>query len=563
MAEQVSHHIAKKLLPIMEAVSGPLQTLLNSRLLQLHDAAVALAKARQDALRVDGTIIGTGEADFTKGNTIYALNFQGKTFQLMDVPGIEGNESRYADLVKQSVAKAHLLFYVNGTNKKPEVATARKIREYLRRGTQVYAIVNVRGNADAYEFEEDRISLAQQGQAGEALKQTMEVLEATLNRDVLLGGACVQGLLGFSALAYNADRKHTTIHPSRDNDLVIQQRNYLRCFESSKAMLDYSQVNQLSYVLQSKLQTFKEDIIESNKTKVQELLLENVAALEEMHRRHSVFMARIGPEFDKCRKSVEQAVRSCERNSGAERRNFLDVFFNQVSSEARQAVEDRFGNGEVIEKEIRVLFNERYAQLNEKLALSLRQCLDDLQLELQEALKRLEQDVQRFDFETRMVHALDDGTPGFRMPDLDMGLGYKEWGGFAINVASYAFTGALIGTPIPGVGNVIGAVVGAVVGALIALLEVFSSREKRIRKAQSQLQEKIDQMRSEAMKRSVEVDVDLAGVFSEIGASALAQIDALYNGLRKPLSVIEHQVESMARVEKQLKGMVRGTVEAV
>ena len=50
----------------------------------------------------DGLIIGTGEADFTKDNVPYEFTYQNKTFQLIDVPGIEGNEGQYEQFVKSS-----------------------------------------------------------------------------------------------------------------------------------------------------------------------------------------------------------------------------------------------------------------------------------------------------------------------------------------------------------------------------------------------------------------------------------------------------------------------------
>ncbi|MGK7460505.1 DUF1269 domain-containing protein, partial [Salmonella enterica] len=69
---------------------------------------------------------------------------------LIDVPGIEGNESHYVHLVKEAIAKALLVVYVNGTNKKPETTTAWKIKSYLEYGTQVYPLITARGYADAY-----------------------------------------------------------------------------------------------------------------------------------------------------------------------------------------------------------------------------------------------------------------------------------------------------------------------------------------------------------------------------------------------------------------------------
>ena len=149
------------------------------------DAVLKVIRMQAEVDRVDGLIIGTGEADFTKDNVSYSLTYKDKPFSLVDVPGIEGDEAKYQPMVERAVAKAHLVFYVNGTNKKPEKTTAEKIKRYLRRGAKVCPIVNVRGSADAYEFEEDRETLLTTHNQS-ALAQTVDVLAETLGENALL-----------------------------------------------------------------------------------------------------------------------------------------------------------------------------------------------------------------------------------------------------------------------------------------------------------------------------------------------------------------------------------------
>jgi hypothetical protein len=292
------------------AVNAPdrLRTLLNNELPGVLASSLLLEAQRIAARKVDGTIIGTGAEDFTTSNTCYTLKHgDGKTFQLFDVPGIEGNEARYAAMVKAAVAKAHLVVYVNGTNKKPEKATAEKIRSYLHRGTQVCPVINVRGNADAYEFDEDRVALTQHGNCGTALEQTVEVLRGVLGENVLMSGHCVQGLLAFSALAMSG--KESTIHPSRANDLAIQQRNYLKHFGSTTAMAEFSQLHKIASVLHAKRGTFKQDIVESNKGKLRELLADSAAELATIRQEYTRFLASVEPEFEKCRRLFAGDVR--------------------------------------------------------------------------------------------------------------------------------------------------------------------------------------------------------------------------------------------------------------
>jgi hypothetical protein len=557
-------HSRANRLPSMDTVPRRPDELLHLNLAALLQSAVALEKRRIEARRVDGTIIGTGEADFTKGNTVYMLNYKGKTFQLVDVPGIEGDESKYADMVREAVAKAHLVFYVNGTNKKPEKATAEKIRSYLRRGTQVCPLFNVRGSADSYEFEEDRVSLEDDGKAGAALKQTTDVLEGVLGKDVLLPGHCVQGLLAFSSLALNTRDGWTTIHPSRDRDLVIQQRNYLKHFASAKAMFDFSQMRAVAQVLHTKLGTFREDIVESNKAKVRELLVENSVVLQEALKDHEGFIAKVNPEFDKCRESISSALQRFERLVAAGRRNLWDEFFNDLSERADDIVAESFGDNDAITANLKKAFKSRQGDLGNRLQEQFKKCLAGLQDDVTQAMERLVQDIRRVEFQQQSSFNDAGHKAVYQATALDMDLGLKGWGSIALNVGSYAMTGAGIGSVFPGIGTVIGAIAGAVVGVLVSVVGWFTSKEKRIRKAQAQVQEKIDEVRDDVMGRlSADIKNLMEPVRREVSETTLSQIDALYASLARPLDIIRQQIGLMADIKNQVEKMPRGTIQAI
>jgi hypothetical protein len=551
-------------LPRVRAATEALGGLVNALLPALHQAAVALEERRLAAPRVDGRIIGTGEADFTKGNTVYQLNHKGKTFQLLDVPGIEGDENRYAKMVEQAVAKAHLVVYVNGTNKKPEKATAEKIRSYLRWGTRVYPLVNVRGNADAYEFDSDRESLESHGGALDALKQTVGVLDAVLPEGVLLPGNCVQGLIGFASLAVNSASSRTTIHPSRDRDLVIQQRNYRKYFASYKAMFEFSQLGAIAQLVDAKLPTFREDIIESNKVKVRQLLAANIAELKIALADHQRFVNDVSGSFKDCRDLVETSLSTFERLLASGFSNRWSDFFNALSERADAIVANNYGENDVIESELKRESTALQAKVGEDLQKHLQTLLEELQARAHDAMQRLIVDVQRMQFLQDMK--LDDGNraAAFLIEQLDMSLSLKEWGGIALNIASYAVTGATIGSAFPIIGTVIGGIAGAAIGALMSVVGFFTSKEKRIRKAQAQVQNKIDDLRSEVMRKlPVEAAKITGSIRKEMADSVLARIEALHATLLRPLVVIEQQIAAMSNIKTQLEHMPYGTIQAI
>lgn len=548
----------------LPVVSNKLDELLNLQIPNLFRSAILVEKHKAITQRVDGRIIGTGEADFTKGNTLYTLKFKDKIFQLIDVPGIEGNENKYANMVREAVAKAHLVFYVNGTNKKPEKATAEKIRSYLRHGTQVCPLVNIRGSADAYEFTEDRESLENHGGASAALKQTIDVLDSVLGKDVLLSGHCIQGLVAFSSLAMNSKSRITTIHPSRDRDLVIQQRNYLKYFGSSEAMYEFSQLQEIAQVLNQKQDTFKEDIIESNKIKVRELLSENIDTLEKAYHEHEVFINRVEPEFTKCRESVNEALKTFERLIIASRKNAWENFFNRLIESADDIVAENFGDKDSIESKLKNVSQAQQNQLSKDLQVKFEEQIQILQESLTQAMERLIQDIQRVELQNQISFNPSNHKHDYSTGDLDMDLGFKDWGAILFNIGSYGLTGAGIGSAFPVIGTAIGAAIGVLLGLLLSFTNFFMSKEKRIRKAQAQVQEKINEVRNQVIsKLSEETNSVISPVQAGVKDISLRQIESIFHNISRPLFIIKKQIALMTNIKKQLEDMSYGTIKTI
>ena len=512
--------------------------------------------------KTDGTIIGTGKADFTQGNTTYVLNKSEKQFHLIDVPGIEGNESKYEAMVKQAVAKAHLVFYVNGTNKKPEKATAEKIKSYLNRGTQVCPILNVRGNADSYEFEEDRGSLnSEHNETG--LLQTTEVLEQCIGKKRLLPASCVQGLLAFSSLAKTMQNA-STIHCSRKNDLVIQQRNFLKHFNTYETMQEFSGIRNIADVLESKAETFREDIVESNKVKVKELLNENSSILSTLLSDYQSFSKKIVPEFLVCETSINDKFDLFQQSLRNGRRNLLEQFFSDLANKADDIVEEDFGDEDTISSRLKRASNNGQEQLEKEFSEHFGKCVDVLLDDLKTSMQRLIEDIQRVEFQTDIENIKSLNKLDFQTSKIDMGFDLKDFGKFAFNVASYATTGFLIGSAFPVIGNVIGAVAGAVVGLLSSALSIFTSKAKRIRKAQSKVQSRIDDARYSALEK---VNEDLEQVISDVKKNLISpvkeQIEVLQKSIDAPIEIINQQIKIMTNLSDKVEVMPYGTVQAI
>lgn len=419
-----------------------IQHLLDQSLSRLTQSVIRTEKLKNTSKRVDGLIIGTGESDFTKGNTHYDLHIDDKIFQLIDVPGIEGNESHYVHLVKEAIAQAHLVVYVNGTNKKPETTTARKIKSYLEYGTQVYPLINARGYADDYEFEEDREDLCRQSGADNTLRQTVDVLAPVLGAEVLLEGHCVQGMLAFSALAYDDSTQSTTIHPSREHNLAVSQQEYFSVFPDPLEMRAFSQIDAVARTIRNKVATFREDIVESNKGKVREMLGQYLQVLETQLAGHRTFLKGAEPEFDKCRAAFRNAIAEFERRIVNNRRNRWNTFFNGLNEASDAIVEDDFGDSDAISQRIQREFKTRRTGVEADMLKDTEQAVEVLQQQMLHAVERLLEDIKHVEFQQRVGFTCSGGLDFGKDMVLGYDLGLGDFGSMAFKIGSYAMTGA-------------------------------------------------------------------------------------------------------------------------
>jgi len=98
----------------------------------------------------DGEIIGDGRSDFTRDTASYLFDIEGQQFALLDVPGIEGDESKVSRQIWSAVQKAHAVFYITAKAAAPQKGdpekpgTLEKIKAHLDDQTEVWTIFNKR-----------------------------------------------------------------------------------------------------------------------------------------------------------------------------------------------------------------------------------------------------------------------------------------------------------------------------------------------------------------------------------------------------------------------------------
>ena len=400
----------------------------------------------------DGLIVGDGRHDFTKTYDEYHLSIAGHPFTLIDVPGIEGNEAEFKDVIKTALHKAHCVFYVQGHNKKPDRATAEKIKKYLGDWVKVYSIYNVRGGVSNYDEEEERETLITPG-----VLKTESLIQTefkTILGDVYAGHVTLQGLLAMSAKASFSSKRE---------DLIRGQQKLLKYFGgSADKVLEFSQFKTLTALVEQKSSNFMSEIIEANKQKLISLAGNIATDIELVMESQKSYLANLESNLrtinrEVCNNSMDSALRNITNKT----RNSITSAYGELKSEIFDLIDNEPSN-------INQLAEQFQEDVIENLENRIKSIVNDELKKVRDTANRKIKDLdgvnikpiqfnQSIDLETEIDFS---GALG----ELDIDLAdVLSW---TAKTAGTAATGALVGSFIPGIGTLIGAGVGAVVGGI-------------------------------------------------------------------------------------------------
>lgn len=400
----------------------------------------------------DGLIVGDGRHDFTKTYEEYHLSIAGHPFTLIDVPGIEGNESEFKDVIKTALHKAHCVFYVRGHNKKPDRATAEKIKKYLGDWVKVYSIYNVRGGVSNYDEEEERETLITPG-----VLKTESLIQTefkTILGDVYAGHVTLQGLLAMSAKA--------SFSPKRE-DLIRGQQKLLKYFDgSADKVLEFSQFKTLTTLVEQKALNFKSEIIEANKQKLVSLAGNIAADIEQVMESQKSYLANLDSNLrtinrEVCNNSMDSALRNITNKT----RNAITSSYGELKSRIFNLINEEPEN-------INQLTEQNQQEVIENLENRIKSIVSDELKKVRDTANRKIKDLdgvnikpiqfnQSIDLETEI-----DFSGALEELDID----FADVLSWTAKTATTAAAAAALGSVIPGVGTLIGAGVGAFFGGI-------------------------------------------------------------------------------------------------
>lgn len=192
----------------------------------------------------NGISIGDGNKDFTKEIKISKF---GRT-NFLDMPGIEGNEGKLIQEIKKAVEKAHIIFYIIGTNKELEEGTIRKVKTYLKDEAKVYSVLNVRGVPSIRKWKSTLI----EGDVKKVEKRITMAFKKIL-RNHYQGNVIANSYIGFLAVGDPKIGEH-----------IEQKKKVLDYFPSYQAAYEYSNLKSIEDLVSNLSQESSREIIVSN-----------------------------------------------------------------------------------------------------------------------------------------------------------------------------------------------------------------------------------------------------------------------------------------------------------
>ncbi|MFP6303678.1 GTPase [Helicobacter pylori] len=214
----------------------------------------------------DGAIIGDGRSDFTLETRSYTLKHNNKTFTLLDVPGIEGDEKKVIQQISNATQKAHAIFYVTKTPNPPQKGeegkrgTIEKIQKQLDSQTEVWTIYNKPIN-NPRAFKDGLID----GSEKESLKILNKEMKNILGKHYM-GHQIVSAQMAFYGLA-------SALLP--ESDFYKNKQKFLDFFKAEEWLLYKSRFQPLvEFIAEELFKNSRAKIIQSNCNKALKVVKE-------------------------------------------------------------------------------------------------------------------------------------------------------------------------------------------------------------------------------------------------------------------------------------------------
>lgn len=407
----------------------------------------------------DGAIIGNGRSDFTTQAQTYQFDVNNQKFSVIDVPGIEGDESKVNDAINMAVKKSHVVFYITRKPSPPnkgddgQLGTLQKIKKHLGDQTEVWSVYN--------KSITNPIALQGQQLLNEGELVSLQDMDKELQEQL---GEAYQGSLSLSALP--------AFYASTDCLLPTSShyKNQLKFLKSidAKDLLNKSNFSSfVRFISHDVCQNYKEKIHTANRRKIRAIIDTGVAMLEQMIGTFTEAEKNLEKQFrnsarevDNLEDSITRRMKSCTSDKSSE-----------IKSGVRQKIYQRIEsdlNNDEFKAVMEGYITSMKDHLVETLQQSLHDELTDFEAELKEVVARFHANSEEI-IELNVNRHFGDG-PG------SIDLEFKIDGGInTVGLLSSLGGASMLVWAVFFASNPLGWSIGAALGAVTLIFSAYKS----------------------------------------------------------------------------------------
>lgn len=486
----------------------------------------------------DGQIIGDGQSDFIKSISSYKFSKNDQKFNILDVPGIEGNEKIVIDEIEKAVKKAHAVFYVTSSPTPPQKGdenkkgTLEKIKEHLSNQVEIYTIFNKRIT--------NPIQLNKVINDGEL--ESLKVLDEKM-KDVLgnnyAGNKYLSARVAFLSLS-------TCLVPESKN--YNEKEKFIEKF-SKDDLLEKSFFQDLcNFMSNSLVQNTKQKIKKSNFNKANSLLIEFINILSNLVKNNfKPLEDEIVKDTGNVKNALENSFNTMKNDIETALKKDLRKFENNTREQIYNYIDTNVSD-DSFKRKFEEIIKENIEILSSNIPTSLKNEVERFQNKIIEILDN---------FKRRVNNSINDYS-NFNMNlngnnfilDIDIKSGINKWG----------LAGSLGGT----VGTIYAAIAAGniwnpagwtlvTLGILLSAVTVVIGTYKSIRKFFSDNYKKSEQRKA--------VDENLKKIITEVEKKLSEKTDEIFKELSLNISSINEDLEVVLNHIQKLNNLIYTTKE--
>ncbi len=361
------------------------QTLLSDK--QELQASFDVLKENLEKLRpfvYDGEIIGNGQRDFTTKTEKYNFESNGQKFAILDMPGIEGEESKVKEDIDQALKKAHAVFYVTPKAKTPEKGndgspgTIDKIKAHLESQTEVYTIFNKK-------ITNPIVLRGELTNSDEC--SSLDNLDAEMKK--ILGDNYQSPCMRLSAIpAFLASTTRLLPVESGNVDFYSSQQKFLKDLSREEIFIKSGFKDFTNYITDEICQNYEKKIILSNTNKLKNIITGGIECLDIAYREYKKTESNVRKIYKNTSTEIDELVNNVEPNLESKTRELTKEMISSIRGRLYDQIKKNISNDEV-----KSLIEDESKALGETFEPKIKRIFDEVTNEFAENMKDV---IQRF-----------------------------------------------------------------------------------------------------------------------------------------------------------------------